>query len=261
MAPGWRRGAEASGLALRALDVLHRFPGRALFDRLLRGRAWIGLLTFSLIGIVAMQLLVLELNTGIGHTLQREALLQRQNTQLGIEDSAASAGERVELLAGDAGMAIAAPTALHFLGGGASDLRRAVAVLTGSVQAPAGSLQESAASTSGGSQGSVGSAGLLASTSAPASEPGGSAGAVNSTSLPTGAAGSGSSESPAETSSGASAPTTSPGAPASRASIPGSSAGAGASVGGAAPAPASGAGATSAGEGGSGGGTKAGPQG
>jgi len=176
--PARRRAAEAPGLALRAIDAFDGLSGSTLFDRLIRGRLWIGLLAFSLIGIVAMQLLVLELNTQIGRTLQREALLQRQNAQMGIEDSASTAGDRIEPLAGSAGMVIAAPTALHFLGVGVSDVRRAAAVLATAVQAPGNSPLESTASASGGSQGTAGSTGPIASATAPVGESGSSVGAA-----------------------------------------------------------------------------------
>src|SRR5690242_18006055 len=77
----------APGIALRTIAALDGISSSAVLDRLIRGRAWIGLLAFSLIGIVAMQLLVLKLNTEIGRTLTHVAELQREGAQLGIEDS------------------------------------------------------------------------------------------------------------------------------------------------------------------------------
>ncbi len=70
------RANEPRGVALRVIDAVEGISASSLLDRLIRGRLWIGLLAFALIGIVAMQLLVLKLNTGIGRKLTRVASLQ-----------------------------------------------------------------------------------------------------------------------------------------------------------------------------------------
>jgi hypothetical protein len=113
-----RRTQQAPGLALRAIDALAGASNSPFLDRLIRSRLWIGILAFLLIGIVAMQLFVLRLNTDIGRTLVREAALERQNTLTRIADSSASAGSLVE----PAG-------ALHFVTVSPSDLLRAAAAL------------------------------------------------------------------------------------------------------------------------------------
>lgn len=110
-------------------------PG-AVLDKLMRGRAWIAVLACALIGLVAIQVVVLKLNTGIGRALQREALLERQDAQLGVEDSLSSAGDRVEPLAAASGMTIAAPAALHFVAITPYDISKAAAALTATVQLP-----------------------------------------------------------------------------------------------------------------------------
>jgi type IV secretory pathway TrbL component len=114
-------------------------PAIAALDRLIHGRLWIGLLAFSLIGIVAMQLVVLKLNTGIGHTLTREATLQRENAQLGIEDSMYSAESRVAPLAAAAGMTLAPPGTVHFVQAVPTDVARAAATLATPIQPSASS--------------------------------------------------------------------------------------------------------------------------
>jgi hypothetical protein len=134
--PSRERTAREPRLAPRAVRAFNGLLDSALLDRLVRGRVWIGLLAFALCGIVAMQLVVLKLNTGIGRTLQRDAQLQRQDAQLGVEASLSSAGDRVEPLAAAAGMTIAAPAALHFVGIGPSDASKAAAALASAVQAP-----------------------------------------------------------------------------------------------------------------------------
>jgi cell division protein FtsL len=125
--PAARRPADparATGLARGA-----RLPD-VLLDRLLGSRAWIAVVAFALIGIVAAQLWVVKLGAGIGRALEHAALLQRENTTLAIEDSALASGERVERLAGALGMVPVAEGALRFdVPRGALDARAAAAAL------------------------------------------------------------------------------------------------------------------------------------
>lgn len=134
------RVTQRAGVALRTLDALDGISRGAVLDRLIRGRAWIGVLAFALIGIVAMQLMVLKLNTDVGRTLTREALLQRENAQIGIEDAATLSGDRIEPLASAAGMRVVAPGSLLFLRAGRVELRNAVSALGSSVQVSQGGL-------------------------------------------------------------------------------------------------------------------------
>jgi hypothetical protein len=131
--PARRTGDQ--GLALRAIGAYERVSDSALLDRLVRGRLWIGLLAFALIGIVAMQLMVLKLNTGIGATLAREAALQRSNAQLGIEAATGSGEGRIEPLAAATGMTFAPSGSVHFVASSsANDIARAAAVLAAPIQ-------------------------------------------------------------------------------------------------------------------------------
>jgi hypothetical protein len=132
----------APGIAVRAAAAFEGVASSAVLDRLIRGRAWIGLLAFALIGIVAMQLLVLQLNTGIGRTLTRVAQLQRENAQLGIEDSTYSAESRIAPLAAATGMTLAPVGTAHFVATSPSDLARAASVLSAPIQAPASGLAQ-----------------------------------------------------------------------------------------------------------------------
>ncbi|HEY5193037.1 MAG TPA: hypothetical protein VIJ39_04075 [Solirubrobacteraceae bacterium] len=133
-----RRPAQgAPGIALRAIDAFEGVSSSVFLDRLIRGRLWIGLLAFALIGIVAMQLLVLKLNTGIGHTLGRVETLQRENAQLGIEDSMYSAEGRVAPLAAAQGMTLAPPGTVHFVVASKADISRAASALSSTTQTPA----------------------------------------------------------------------------------------------------------------------------
>jgi hypothetical protein len=122
------------------LEALAGLSPRRLLDRLtdlrlVNGGAWIALVTFALVGIVAMQLWMVKLNVGIGRALEHEALLQRENSTLSIGDSMQSSGERIEQLAAARGMVIAPPGALRFeTARGALDTRLAAAALARPVQ-------------------------------------------------------------------------------------------------------------------------------
>ena len=74
---GARRPAAAAGArrgsSLGLLGALETLSGHRLLDRLIRGRMWIGIVAFALIGIVTLQLGLLKLNSGIGRSLEREA--------------------------------------------------------------------------------------------------------------------------------------------------------------------------------------------
>jgi cell division protein FtsL len=162
------------GLALRAIGAFQTLSASAVLDRLIRGRIWIGLLAFSLIGIVAMQLVVLELNTGIGRTLAREATLQRENAQLGIEDSTYSAESRVAPLAASAGMTLAPPGTVHFVQAVPVDVSRAAAALSAPVQPTPASSQAESSEASGGSSSTESSGSASEGVEAPASSTGAS---------------------------------------------------------------------------------------
>lgn len=125
-----RRGREAPGLALRTVDALNAASQSSLLDRLIRSRVWIGVLAFSLIGIVAMQVFVMKLNTEVGRALARQAALQRQITLAQIEGSQESAGDLVEPTAAAAGMTVAAPGSVHFVSSTPSDVSAAARALS-----------------------------------------------------------------------------------------------------------------------------------
>jgi hypothetical protein len=117
------------------LAALRSVSQSALLDRLIRSRVWIGLLAFSLIGIVAMQLLVLRLNNDVGRLLARAATLQRQTTLTRIADSSTSSGQVVEPAAAASGMSVAAAGSLRFVSISPGDVARAARVLQQPIQA------------------------------------------------------------------------------------------------------------------------------
>ena len=146
---------------LGLIEVLGRLPRTRLLDRLIQGRISIALVAFALIGIVTMQLGLLKLNAGIGRALEHEALLQRENAALSIENSEMAAGDRVELQAGRLGMELISPGGLRFLSVGNVSLEanRAAAALRGPIAtvSPGAATTQSAGATGEGTSGATGS--------------------------------------------------------------------------------------------------------
>ncbi len=66
-----------------------------MVDRLLRGRAWIWLVGILLGGIVAMQVSLLKLNSGISRAVEASATLERQNSALESSIARLSSGDRI----------------------------------------------------------------------------------------------------------------------------------------------------------------------
>lgn len=120
-----RRRRSAPGVAPRLGGAVARVPDARLLDRLIRGRVWIVVVAFALIGIVAMRLALLELNTGIGRALEHEQLLQRENASLEYKVSSASAADTVEATAESLGMVAAPPGAITFLSASGPAVSRA----------------------------------------------------------------------------------------------------------------------------------------
>jgi hypothetical protein len=214
--PARRRSPEYAGIALGLTEALSRLSEHRLLDRLIRGRAWIALVAFALIGIVTLQLGLLKLNAGIGHTLQREASLQRENAALSIENSELAAGDLVESSASHMGMEMVPVGALRFLTARpGADAGRAAAALrapAGSSSTPAATGEASSGSTAAAAngpsvsaEGSAQSSGSQASTPTPGSEA-----ESSKTSSPEAGAPRASTESPGEQSTAASAPAAAP---------------------------------------------------
>jgi hypothetical protein len=162
--PASRRSPEYAGIALGLTEALSRLSEHRLLDRLIRGRTWIVLVAFALIGIVTLQLGLLRLNAGIGHALEKEASLQRENAALSIENSELAAGDLVESSASRLGMEVVPTGALRFLTARpAADPSRAVAALSApvassSARAGMGEGSSGSAAAAGTGEGSSGSA-------------------------------------------------------------------------------------------------------
>jgi hypothetical protein len=146
--------------------LLDRGRARAL-PAALFGRIWIAVVAFALIGIVTLQLGLLKLNASIGRGLEHEALLQRENAALSIENSEIAASARVESRAQGAGMELVPPGLLRFLSVRPGYASQAAALLSkplgtsgsGSAETPtSAAAAQTAASQSGGESSSGGSA-------------------------------------------------------------------------------------------------------
>src|SRR5688572_11132161 len=93
-----RRGQTGVFERLRAL------PEHRMVDRLLRGRAWIWVIGLMLGGIVAMQVSLLGLNSGISKAVEESGALERQNADLEAAVAQLSSGERIQAAALAEGM-------------------------------------------------------------------------------------------------------------------------------------------------------------
>jgi hypothetical protein len=78
-----------------AFERLRALPDTRAVDRLLRSRACIWLIGVMLGGIVAMQVSLLRLNTGISRAVETESTLVRQNADLEADIGRLTAGDRV----------------------------------------------------------------------------------------------------------------------------------------------------------------------
>jgi hypothetical protein len=107
-----------TGLAVavvRAARFASTLPDRRLVDGLVRGRGWIALVGFLLMGIVAMQVSLLKLNAQIGRDVERSASLERRNGELRAEVSRLQSGERIQDRAGALGMVMPPAGAVSYV--------------------------------------------------------------------------------------------------------------------------------------------------
>jgi hypothetical protein len=107
--------ARRRSLLARLLAGALALPDRRLVDRLVRGRVWIPLIGFLLIGIVAMQVSMLKLNAGIGAAVERSSALERQNGELRAGLAKLESGERIQQAASKLGMVMPAPDRVRYL--------------------------------------------------------------------------------------------------------------------------------------------------
>jgi cell division protein FtsB len=106
--------------AMRAVD--HRW-----LDSLLRSRAWIWLIGIGLGGIVAMQVSLLKLNTGISRAVESAATLERQNAELEVQVARLSSDDKIRAAAERIGLVMPDASEVQWLNArGSRDVSRAV---------------------------------------------------------------------------------------------------------------------------------------
>ena len=108
-------------------ERLRGLPDHRVVDRLLRGRAWICLVGVALMGIVAMQVSLLKLNSGISRAVETTTTLERQNSAMEASIARLASGERIRAAADKTGMVTPAAGEVHYLRARpGQDARRAV---------------------------------------------------------------------------------------------------------------------------------------
>jgi cell division protein FtsL len=144
--PAPARSGLALGAAARRLRAL---PDTRLLDRLVRGRAWIAIVAVALMGIVFMQVSMLQLNAGIGRAVTSADTLERQNSTLRAAISELDSGERIQKVATDLGMVMPAAGDVRFLDARQADGARAAANVTAPAPPPAAATQAAVQSPAG----------------------------------------------------------------------------------------------------------------
>jgi hypothetical protein len=109
-----------------AFERLRALPDHRMVDRLLRGRAWIWLIGIMLGGIVAMQVSLLKLNSGISRAVETTTTLERQNADLEASIARLSSPDRVESGAATLGMVMPPAGDVDYLSAGPNDAANAV---------------------------------------------------------------------------------------------------------------------------------------
>ena len=96
-------------------DRIKALPDHRVIDRLLRGRVWICFIGVALMGIVAMQVSMLKLNSGISRAVETTATLERQNSDMEASIARLASGERIRSAADKGGMVTPAAGEVHYL--------------------------------------------------------------------------------------------------------------------------------------------------
>jgi hypothetical protein len=116
--PPLRLAAGGAAIALRVAEATLEVSGSRTMDRLVRSRAWVVIVAFGLIGIVAMQVSMLKFNAGIGRAVETAATLERSNAALRADVSRLSSGDRIQALAGARGFVMPEPADVTYLRAG-----------------------------------------------------------------------------------------------------------------------------------------------
>lgn len=154
---------------LRVGGAVHAVAEHRFLDRLIRGRAWIGILAGGLMGIVFLQVSMLQMNAGIGASVEKATKLERQNAALQAGISQLSSGERIQDIAARQGMVVpAGASGVRFLDARSLDVGRAVRGITAPSETPPAPLMAAAPGAPAGAPAAIGPAAAGATTTAPA---------------------------------------------------------------------------------------------
>jgi len=143
--PPLRLAAGGARVAWRVAESALEASHSRTMDRLVRSRAWVVIIGVGLIGIVAMQVSMLKLNSGIGRAVDTVATLERNNASLKATISELSSGDRIQRLAGARGFVMPEPADVTYLRAGdkRADSLRAVRRMTAAdaaITGPAGAV-------------------------------------------------------------------------------------------------------------------------
>jgi hypothetical protein len=123
-------------------SVLIRLIDHPWLERLVRGRAWIAIVAAALLGIVAMQVVLLRLGAQVGNETSTVNSLIAQNETTQATIGALEASGRVARQASDLAMVYPAPSAVTYLTVNPGDAARAVHI----IEPPSGAVLASIAS-------------------------------------------------------------------------------------------------------------------
>ena len=98
----------------RTAVAMRGLPDSGLMVRLTRGRAWIGLLSVLLTGIVALNVVSLSLNASQGKISQQALILSQENSALRARLAEQLSNENVRIAAESLGMTSPGPTDISY---------------------------------------------------------------------------------------------------------------------------------------------------
>jgi hypothetical protein len=98
----------------RTAGAVRHLPDGWIVSRLTRGRAWIGLLSVLLIGIVGLNVVSLSLSASQGKLAQQATVLQQENTALRARLAERLSSPRVRHEAAALGMTQPAATDINY---------------------------------------------------------------------------------------------------------------------------------------------------
>jgi cell division protein FtsL len=121
-----RRARRRTATAPFVLRVAHG-PVGALVDRLLRGRACVAIVFVLLVGIVFLNVSLLEMNSGIAATNDRANALEQQNAKLREQIAPLASSERIQSEAVKRGYSLPAAGDVDYIAGDTNALARRAA--------------------------------------------------------------------------------------------------------------------------------------